>query len=223
VDTRDFTLLENRFVGLNDYTHFSRASADSCRHILYSIFQVRVYGTSVEARNIETLDKILPSNYRDGYSYRSDRDLAVDARRGRVVVLSFDGHGSSARGTLGSLKLDVDAGNTGAPSPSVARQPLDDIPDPEDLAIDEATGIAYATSWTNPESLLPSPQPVSRLTAVDIDQQQTLGSVELGSGPHALVTDPTDSRVYVSNGADGTVSVVQGVRPTGQQVAPPGC
>lgn len=81
---------------------------------------------------------------------------------------------------------------------------------------DEATGILYVTRWP----LDDKDASARELIVADTRSPRVLGSLTIGAGAHALVLDQATHRVFVSNRADGTMTVIQGLaQPAGGENA----
>jgi YVTN family beta-propeller protein len=80
---------------------------------------------------------------------------------------------------------------------------------PSRMVYDARTGILYVTRWPLGDDDVSGRE----LIVADTWTALVIGTVPIGAGAHAVALDPTTHRVFVTNRGDGTVTVVQGIRP----------
>ena len=195
VGSADLQIEENLFMGVNDSAGISSPLLDECRGHVYLFETVRV------------LDPLF--NIYDGASLRRIGVRRISVGLGTVVNgLALDLPRRRVATTWSNEPRQRDYAFFLGSGPGV------DLPSAGPVAVDQRTALAYVASRVDVfDTRGDSPPPVGRLTAVDLDNRTIIDSVEIGRGPHALAIDEASSRVYVTNYADDTVTVVQGIEP----------
>jgi hypothetical protein len=203
------TLLEEKFIGVNDSAYVSAPIIDSCRHIIYTIMSVRAQTTVLNAYDAVTLER-LPDRGAALQVPMSTREIvgaAVDDFRDRVVIAS-----SNDDATSGSQASVRDARKPGSvPLPSAGP-----------VAIDERTGIVYVAGEPVRRPAGGTTSQIGTLMAVDLGSKQIIAERDLGHGPHSVALDQQSSRIFATNGADRTVVAIDGVQ-SSEDVPEPRC
>lgn len=84
-----------------------------------------------------------------------------------------------------------------------------DVGRPGPSVYDEATKLLYVTRWP----LSDTDDSAKELLVVDTRSYRVLGSLPVGAGRHSMALDTATHRVFVTNQADGTLTVIQGILP----------
>jgi hypothetical protein len=212
-------LLDDQFVGINASVSIAAIGVDERLHEVYARLSVRAQHQIVvyDVRDFSRPRRVV-ANSGTGAT-RENRypimGVALDSSRDRVVYsLGYPPARSPVvRAVPASLpwKWDDDT--------DARRIPLDR---PGAVAVDARTGIVYVASAVYSQDVFGgAPSPTGTLWAVQFDSEQVLATVPLGRGPHDVAVDPTDSAVYVTNQADGTLTRIAGLRlPDDERAAP---